>query len=224
MEQQQQQIQYVFHPEHPLVFNSDDRSGRLCWGCNESVYGPSYSCRESGCYHHTHHKLCAEVPLGLHHPLHPIHPLILFSPLTWKYYGDDKQIYKCELCKEYKDVYTYRCSRCDFNLHITCASLAPTTMVEAEFHHHPLTPFWKSITFTCDICGKEDKNKDRIWTGDWRGGLINGNGMAFAFPKHIMDVLVASLKQEVYSDFRGLKLFFTKAWAMLHLNIYLMQH
>ncbi|XP_050274172.1 uncharacterized protein LOC126717047 isoform X3 [Quercus robur] len=64
---------------------------------------------------------------------------------------------------------------------------------------------------------------DRIWTGDWRGGLINGNGMAFAFPKHIMDVLVASLKQEVYSEFRGLKLFFTKAWAMLHLNIYLMQ-
>ena len=43
--------------------------------------------------------------------------------------------------------------------------------------------------------------------------------VAFAFPKHIMDVQIASLKQEVYSDFRGLKLFFTKAWAMLHLNI-----
>ncbi|XP_030958580.1 uncharacterized protein LOC115980479 [Quercus lobata] len=52
--------------------------------------------------------------------------------------------------------YTYRCYRCNFNLHVRCASLLPT--LEAEFHDHPLTPIWKWITFTCDLCGiKEDK-------------------------------------------------------------------
>ena len=145
--EQQQQLQHFSHPEHPLVFNQDGRR-RYCRGCREVFYGPSYSCEECGLSATVHHKSCAELPLGLHHPLHPIHPLILFSPRRW-------QIYKCELCKEDKDVYTYRCSRCDFNLHITCASLAPT--MDAEFHHHPLTPVWKWITFTCDLCGKEDK-------------------------------------------------------------------
>ncbi|XP_050274195.1 uncharacterized protein LOC126717063 isoform X1 [Quercus robur] len=154
MEQQQQLLHFI-HPKHPLVFNPEDRSGRSCWGCDEQVYGPSYSCKECGGIW-VHHKSCAELPLGLHHPLHPIHPLILFSPLLWAYNGEDKQLYKCELCKEDREEYTYRCSRCDFNLHITCASLAPTTM-EPEFHHHPLTPVWKWISFTCDLCGVEDK-------------------------------------------------------------------
>ena len=162
MEQQQQQhqLQHFIHPihRHPLLFNPDDRRGYLCWGCREPVYGPSYSCKEPKCPDYTlHHKSCAELPLGLHHPLHPIHPLILFSPLIWAYLAEDKQVYKCELCKEYKDVYIYRCSRCDFNLHITCASLLPTLETEAELHDHPLIRIWKWITFTCDLCGKKDE-------------------------------------------------------------------
>ena len=155
--EQQQQLQHFSHPEHPLVFNQFVRRGYPCWGCREEVYGPSYSCKEPECPSYRHHKSCTELPLGLHHPLHPIHPLILFDPWRWAQavLGEDKQIYKCELCKEYKDVYTYRCSRCDFNLHITCASIP--LIMEAEFHDHPLTPIWKSFTFTCDICGKEGK-------------------------------------------------------------------
>ncbi|KAK7828826.1 hypothetical protein CFP56_029900 [Quercus suber] len=45
----------------------------------------------------------------------------------------------------------------DFNLHITCASLLPTLEAESELHDHPLIRIWKWITFTCNICGKEDK-------------------------------------------------------------------
>ena len=56
--------------------------------------------------------------------------------------------------------YTYRCSRCDFNLHARCASLSPT--MESEVHHHPLTPFLKWITFTCDLCGKEGKGAPNL--------------------------------------------------------------
>ncbi|KAK7840228.1 uncharacterized protein LOC112037946 [Quercus suber] len=145
-------LQHFCHPEHPLVFNQDERREISCFGCRETVLGPSYSCKECG-KGLVHHKSCAELPLGLHHPLHPIHPLILFDEYT-SYLEKEKS--KCEVCKKSRDEYTYRCYRCDFNLHVRCASLLPT--LEAEFHDHPLTPFWNWITFTCNLCGiKEDK-------------------------------------------------------------------
>ncbi|KAL4642443.1 hypothetical protein ACB092_02G018600 [Castanea dentata] len=160
MEQQQQQQQQLLHfcdSKHPLVFIPHFLFGYTCCGCQESIDGPAYYCGESECWYknyRVHHKSCAEVPLGLHHPLHPIHPLIL-SPYQIDY-GKDIQFSNCLHCNESRNQYTYRCFRCDFNLHLTCASLPLTTM-EAEFHDHPLTPILKSFTFTCDICGKEGK-------------------------------------------------------------------
>ncbi|KAL4642437.1 hypothetical protein ACB092_02G018100 [Castanea dentata] len=159
MEQQQQRLLHFCDSKHPLVFDPRFLFGYTCCGCQESIHGPGfYYCGESGCRDknfRVHHKSCAEVPLGLHHPLHPIHPLIL-SPYQIDY-GKDIQFSNCLLCNESRNQYTYRCFRCDFNLHLTCASLSLTTM-EAEFHDHPLTPFLKSFTFTCDICGKERKD------------------------------------------------------------------
>ncbi|XP_023885494.1 uncharacterized protein LOC111997614 [Quercus suber] len=152
-QQQQQQLLHFCDSKHPLYFYQDFRGEFTCCGCQESVYGPGYLCIR--CWDYYHHKSCAEVPLGLHHPLHPIHPLIL-SPYQIDY---DKHIQfsNCLLCNESRNQHTYRCFRCDFNLHFTCATLP--LIMEPEFHDHPLTPIWKWITFTCDICGKEDKDK-----------------------------------------------------------------
>ena len=134
-------LQHFCHPKHPLVFNQDNKRGYNCSGCNELILGPSYSCVK--CNDKYHHKSCAKLPLGSHHPLHPMHPLILV----------DRQG-SCEICKEDKWEYTYRCYHCNFNLHIRCAFLLPT--LEGDVHDHPLIPIWKWITFTCDFCGKED--------------------------------------------------------------------
>ncbi|KAF3956213.1 hypothetical protein CMV_018640 [Castanea mollissima] len=141
------ELQHFCHPEHPLIFNEKRIYDTDCYGCDKPILGPNYSCTK--CDHFYHHKSCAELPLGLHHPLHPKHPLIIFQ--SWRYY--DNKDYECEICKENQGEYAYHCSHCNFNLHITCASLAPT--MEAEVHDHPLTPFWKWITFTCDLCGKK---------------------------------------------------------------------
>ena len=149
------QLQHFSHPEHPLVFNEDRIYGKYCYGCWEPILGPSYSCKECGGWRTFHHKSCAELPFELlHYPLHPLHPLLLFAP--WNHSYDDRQFYKCQVCKEYRDEYTYRCCRCNFNFHIKCGSLAPTPEA-VEVHDHQLTPFWKLMTFTCDLCGKEDK-------------------------------------------------------------------
>ena len=144
------EFQHFCHDEHPLVFNEKLIYGEDCYGCNEPILGPSYSCLKCSKYYH--HESCAELPLGLDHPLLPKHPLILFE--KWRYY-DIKEFTKCEVCKEYRSGYTYGCYRCDFHVHIGCASLPPT--MEVEVHDHRLIAIWKSITFTCDLCGKEDK-------------------------------------------------------------------
>ena len=141
MEQPQQQQQHLLHfcdSKHPLVFEQDYRRKYRCLGCTESVYGPGYYCRECGLvdrwYKYRHHKSCAELPLGLHHPLHPIHPLILFDEKT--HYPEEEEKTKCQVCNESRRQYTYRCYRCDFNLHATCASLPPTI----EFFSSPPPP------------------------------------------------------------------------------------
>uniref|UniRef100_A0A7N2R0Q0 Phorbol-ester/DAG-type domain-containing protein n=1 Tax=Quercus lobata TaxID=97700 RepID=A0A7N2R0Q0_QUELO len=157
MEQPQQQdlLLHFSHQEHPLVFDQDSRYGAPCCGCRESVYGPSYYCIKCsifpiGLYEFFHHKSCAELPLRLRHPLHPIHPLIL------SYQNPHHQKTKCQVCNESRRQYTYRCYHCNFNLHATCASLPPTIQ-SSQVHHHPLTPFWKWMSFTCDLCAKEVK-------------------------------------------------------------------
>ena len=76
------------HLQHLLVFNEDERRGRLCYGCMEPVFGPSYCCKE--CRDYLHHKSCAELPIGLHHPSHPNHPLIIFNIYT---YDDNEEEY-----------------------------------------------------------------------------------------------------------------------------------
>ncbi|KAL0005838.1 hypothetical protein SO802_013399 [Lithocarpus litseifolius] len=161
------QLQHFIHPEHPLVFNEDRIYGKYCYGCREPILGPSYSCKE--CRDYEHHKSCAELPLGLlHHPLHPFHPLLLFDEYNSEV---NKKFSNCDVCKEYRGEYCYFCYRCNFKLHIKCGSLAPTTEASqaTEVHHHPLTSFWKLITFTCDLCGKEDKGMPYVCTscGFW---------------------------------------------------------
>uniref|UniRef100_A0A7N2R0L8 Phorbol-ester/DAG-type domain-containing protein n=1 Tax=Quercus lobata TaxID=97700 RepID=A0A7N2R0L8_QUELO len=145
------EFQHWRHWQHPLVFNEDERSGVLCWGCFEPVFGPSYSCKECR-GESVHHKSCAELPIGLHHPSHPNHPLIIFHMFT---YNDEEyeNFSKCDVCGEKSSEYSYCCYRCNFNIHIRCSSLSLT--IQTEVHDHQLTHIWKLLKFTCDFCGKE---------------------------------------------------------------------
>ena len=142
-----------------MVFNEDRIYGKGCYWCNEPILGPSYSCIECKSYYY--HKSCAELLLGLlHHPLHPLHPLILFDERTSHPEGEKSN---WEVCKGEHWGYCYFCYQCNFKLHIKCGSLAPTMEV-AKVHHHPLTPFWKWITFNCNLCGQEGKGMPYLCT------------------------------------------------------------
>ncbi|XP_059455593.1 uncharacterized protein LOC132185818 [Corylus avellana] len=147
------ELQHFIH-EHPLIFIEDlvpdpydSFSTHYCFGCQKQVSGPNYRCKE--CTWIILHKSCAELPRELRHPLHPKHPLLLIK---------ENQVGKCEGCnKDHLDAYSfiYNCFDCNFYLDTKCASLPLTT--EPESHAHPLTLMRRSVSFTCDACGKQGK-------------------------------------------------------------------
>ena len=147
---QTMELQHWQHWRHLLLFNEDERSGQRCYGCVEPVFGPSYICNR--CRDYLHHKSCAELPFGLHHPSHPNHPLTIFDPFTYSEEYD--RFSKCDVCREKSEEYSYCCYRYNFNIHIKCSSLALT--IQTKVHDHQLTCIWKLMKFTCDFCGKED--------------------------------------------------------------------
>jgi hypothetical protein len=149
------ELQHLSH-KHPLNFNEDlPRSTNdiidiypynchLCW---KQVSGPNYSCKE--CSWFVLHKSCAELPRKLRHPLHRKHPLLLSAVHDW--FESE-----CEGCNTGAlACFHYSCFDCKFYLHINCASMPLT--IQAESHAHPLTLVRRSVSFTCDACGKEGK-------------------------------------------------------------------
>jgi len=92
--------------------------------------------------------------LGLHHPSHPDHPLILFG--IYKYYSNKEEYSRFSKCNVYGEKsfeYSYCCYHCNFNIHLRCSSFPLT--IETEFHDHQLARIWYLTKFTCDFCGKE---------------------------------------------------------------------
>ncbi|XP_059455014.1 uncharacterized protein LOC132185231, partial [Corylus avellana] len=145
------ELQHFIHG-HPLIFNEDVDEDYYGYYknynvCQKQVSGPNYSCKE--CFWFLLHKSCAQLPHELRHPLHPKHPLLLIKA---------NQGGKCEGCNtDHLDAYSfiYSCFDCKFNLDTKCASLPLT--IEPKSHAHPLTLMQRSVSFTCDACGKQGK-------------------------------------------------------------------
>jgi hypothetical protein len=142
-------LQHFFHP-HPLTFLHYWAYSNFkypCDGCCEEILGFSYGCISFDFFLH---KSCGLQPRELQHPLHPQHPLILQMIRRFR-------AILCYFCnKSILHGFAYHCSHCNFNLHFKCASIPFT--VEAEFHDHPLKLLQKSVSFTCDACGKKDED------------------------------------------------------------------
>ncbi|XP_059460182.1 uncharacterized protein LOC132189461 [Corylus avellana] len=126
---------------------SDGKEDVLCLGCEKPVLGPGYKCSTSNC-NLLLHKSCVELsPQIQQHPFHPNHTLILVEP--------DKKY--CNFCGKNCNRYPfYRCSKCDFNLDITCTSTRPR-INNIEDCLHAFIPFFQNNHFTCKVCGEEAK-------------------------------------------------------------------
>jgi hypothetical protein len=131
--------------EHPLIYNPFVYS--QCDGCGESINGSCYHCKKCS---FDLHESCAKLPPELNHPIHRQHTLILIRKPPYE--GETCSCSCCDLpCKWF----IYHCELCKFNLDIKCATLPPE--LKAGIHRHKFILFPKSISFTCDVCGKIGK-------------------------------------------------------------------
>ena len=118
----------------------------------------------------------------------PLHPLLLFDEANSEV---NKDFSNCQVCKEKRWEYCYGCFRCNFKLHIRCGSLVPTTEAP-EVLHHPLTPYWKWMTFTCDLCAKDSKSYGTI-TPSTSSILLNSIN-----PTPIMSTLFSKTRHKLW--------------------------
>ncbi|GFY96172.1 hypothetical protein Acr_11g0004780 [Actinidia rufa] len=133
----------IIHNELPNLYGKEV----CCIACRYPLLsGPFYSCGEPNCYVH---KVCAEVPLELKHPLHSDHTLILVT-------GRPNFFKKCKTCyTKSRRERMYECLPCGFRLGLECASMA--LRIQHECHPHPLIPLLKPALFFCYACSNEHR-------------------------------------------------------------------
>ncbi|KAK3023708.1 hypothetical protein RJ639_042718 [Escallonia herrerae] len=145
------ELQHFSH-KHPLFFreiipNEDggDEKACCCNGCLEVISSAYYGCSQCEFFLH---KLCAELPQVIEHPLHPEHPLTLHKASSRV----------CDVCDNRWRNFGYRCSECNFDMDIICAS-AMERKIDHPSHEHPLTPVRRTALLRCDACCQEHQGR-----------------------------------------------------------------
>ncbi|KAJ6854746.1 hypothetical protein NC651_039640 [Populus alba x Populus x berolinensis] len=132
-----------FGDEHLLVsFNAKQEVEKTCTGCQLILSGPAYGCLDCEFYLH---ESCKDMPSEIQHPYHPPHPL----RAQVAEYGSE-----CDACHMPIRKVFYRCSECDFNLHILCAnkSLKVSSSFKYKGHEHDLYYFAASYFNEYSLC------------------------------------------------------------------------
>lgn len=136
--------------KHPLTLVAGQSE---CKACNLHTkadhYYHCFTCRDS--IPVNYHKECITYSSEItSHPYHPIHPLQI---CTRKFLETTEN---CFWCNRYMGYVFYRCSICNLNIHLFCASQPQLvlTLDPGKNHHHPLTIFPRMMHFTCNICAR----------------------------------------------------------------------
>nr|XP_027083204.1 uncharacterized protein LOC113705525 [Coffea arabica] len=158
-----QDLKHFSHEEHPLILcelqkeNDDgsiDQKSAICYGCQEQILDPAaYCCFACDFFLH---KRCAKLPRQITHPMHSQHPLVLLGKPP---YSSGSCI--CDACGQggWK-FFTYHCSRCEFDLDVSCAILE----IKLHCHDHPLRQLKKPAFFWCDACRELDEDSSYLCT------------------------------------------------------------
>ncbi|XP_058080158.1 protein VACUOLELESS GAMETOPHYTES-like [Magnolia sinica] len=125
--QMPQLINHPSDPHHPLSLfplPAYPEGFFNCDACSRRGNGFSYHC---GVCDLDIHILCASMPLSVSHPAHH-HPLnlVFFPPYESKGFS-------CDICENLgASHWLYRCSTCEFDAHMVCATAKPRPTVQAQ--------------------------------------------------------------------------------------------
>ncbi|KAH6797206.1 hypothetical protein C2S52_021760 [Perilla frutescens var. hirtella] len=148
-------LKHFTHPHelHPLsVYNPQT----LCSGCKLQSSGIMYTCTPCN---FTLHQSCAKLPQLITHPSHGGCNLSLLTAST--YPGGR---FSCNACGHTDDSWNYHCARCEYDLHVSCASkplkIRLQSHASCDLDLTFKNPYVNSKGFSCDICRK-------IGSGQW---------------------------------------------------------
>ncbi|XP_047323286.1 uncharacterized protein LOC124926995 [Impatiens glandulifera] len=136
---------FLLHPDDEL------QSILSCSGCNLPISNTVYGCIECRIFFH---KFCLEFPIELTRLLHQFHP---FHSLFLK--CNHETNFNCSACSREHKGFFYVCSKCDFNVGLTCIfSQAARSISSSKGHIIILRKIkWVDFdpSFVCLACGKE---------------------------------------------------------------------
>ncbi|XWS32799.1 hypothetical protein CRYUN_Cryun22dG0020600 [Craigia yunnanensis] len=134
-----QLITHPAHPGHPLSLLPTPayRIGYFsCDACDQQGNGFNYHCNQCN---FDIHSVCASKPLSLRHQSHPCQLQLFFYP-PYQTNG-----FSCDVCHQIGSKHwLYRCSICEFDVHLTCANTAATyttTTRQANIQFQPRNSF-----------------------------------------------------------------------------------
>ncbi|KAK1274477.1 hypothetical protein QJS04_geneDACA009827 [Acorus gramineus] len=129
-----------------------------CSGCESPVSGFAFRCARCDCEFVLHWE-CVLFPREVRHSAHSEHSLTLaYKPP----YASGS--FACDACGGTSSAFSLHCSRCDFDVHIRCAYLAPAVVHQSHPHELVLTyspPLYddKELRYACDLCGMDIDQK-----------------------------------------------------------------
>ncbi|KAL2234241.1 uncharacterized protein LOC105168571 [Sesamum indicum] len=146
-----------FSHHHILIPLEPDQGEQIsCKVCEGQISEPFHGCLS--CHFYLHDR-CTDAPRSLDHPSHPAHPLTLLPTPTYP-----TRSFMCNACALHGKAYSFSCACCEFDLHVQCALMPSTILVEN--HPHELQLIFDSpcqdenTEFECNIC-KEIVHKDQ---------------------------------------------------------------
>ncbi|XP_057471160.1 uncharacterized protein LOC130759994 [Actinidia eriantha] len=155
-------MEHPLHPSHPLVLVYDC-IWFTCQVCSGEMEGFCYQCSKCNFYmdircaalktkeNNKGYKLCADLPQGIEHLLHPQHFLRVFH--SSRLLNIDKTL-PCEACLRFSIGFFFECKGCRWYIDNGCA-LAKYTPMMSKIHPHPLIFFDKANNlFECNSCGQ----------------------------------------------------------------------
>ncbi|KAM7508967.1 hypothetical protein LguiA_019420 [Lonicera macranthoides] len=154
------------HPLHLTNHQTQNQNKQVCSCCeiDFSSSSQSYICTKPTC-NFSLHIPCFNLPSQFTHKSHPKHPLSL---------QNDAVSFPCNACGDSPSGFGFHCLKCEFGLHVECASL-PEVEEREDIHEHPLTLFYSvplefgEKGFDCGVC-EED-----LGVGCWVYGCLACN-------------------------------------------------
>ncbi|XP_060169029.1 protein VACUOLELESS GAMETOPHYTES-like [Lycium barbarum] len=138
------------HPHILKLVNPSESETLTCNACEQQNTNnkPFYGC--NACQYFLHEN-CLNAPCFLDHSSHPSHPLTLHPMPTYP-----TRSYLCNACGSVGNAFSFSCARCQFDIHVQCASCPSSILVDKHEHQLELifgSPYQdKDIEYFCDIC------------------------------------------------------------------------